>query len=98
SDWYLPVNQPPFSGAHTNTPTSWSRHHGNTRVSTARTSMEYGGCSLDGAVTPRRSADALASASWSTENVEVPIAPTLPDRTNSSIACNVSSIGVATAR
>ena len=46
-----------------------------TSVSIARTSIEYGGCSLVGTVNPCRSAPSRTSASWSTENVDVPIAP-----------------------
>ena len=59
SCWYLPVSQPPFSGAHTSTPIPCRRQTGSTSDSMPRTSTLYGGCSLAGRVQPRSRGEAL---------------------------------------
>ncbi len=60
-----------------------------------RASTEYGGCSLVGSATPRAVAVSSASRSWTAENVEVPMARTLPAATSSPSTSSVSPIGVS---
>ena len=60
-----------------------------------RLTIEYGGCSVRNRSRPRRSATHCASTISEAGNVDDPIARTLPLRTRSVSADNVSSTSVS---
>ena len=51
----------------------WRAHVGRTSASTARTRIEYGGCSVTNRCSPRSRATHCASTIWLAGNVEEPM-------------------------
>ena len=73
----------------------WRSQVGSTSASTARTSIEYAGCSVTKRCRLRSRATHCASTIWLAGKVELPTYRTLPWRTRSVSAPSVSSTSVS---